>query len=304
MGNKRFACFAWLVFAINLVAVVLGGTVRATGSGAGCGNDWPLCQGQLLPLHGETATIIEFSHRTISALSLLLVITLYIAARRVFARESLARKSAFFALAFMIVESLLGASLVLFDLVGRNTSVTRALVGGVHVANSMFLMSCIALAAWYGAPETAQDQAKNRLRPSLLAGLFLLLSVAVTGAFAALGNTLFPSTSLKTGLAADFLQTSPLLIRLRFSHPSLAFVIGGYLFALVTFVFLKDSRRTVRRTASALLILVFVQLVTGLLNLFFLTPLHLQLLHLALAVLVWTSLVILVAAARVAPAAR
>jgi len=75
-GPGRFAAFAWMVLGYNILVILWGAVVRATGSGAGCGDHWPLCQGVVIP-HGEQiATIIEFSHRATSGIDALLVVAL------------------------------------------------------------------------------------------------------------------------------------------------------------------------------------------------------------------------------------
>src|SRR5580700_2794350 len=71
----RFACF---VLVYNIAVIVWGAYVRATGSGAGCGSHWPLCNGEFLPATPQTQTVIEFTHRVTSGLSLVLVSILLI----------------------------------------------------------------------------------------------------------------------------------------------------------------------------------------------------------------------------------
>src|SRR5437764_4034200 len=55
--------YAWVVVAYNILVILWGALVRATGSGAGCGNHWPLCNGQVIPLSPRIDTVIEFTHR-------------------------------------------------------------------------------------------------------------------------------------------------------------------------------------------------------------------------------------------------
>jgi len=47
--SRRFTHFAWLALATNVAVILWGAYVRATGSGAGCGAHWPLCQGEVVP---------------------------------------------------------------------------------------------------------------------------------------------------------------------------------------------------------------------------------------------------------------
>src|SRR5277367_707890 len=55
--------YAWFVVAWNIAVILWGAVVRATGSGAGCGNHWPLCNGEVIPTSPGVATVIEFTHR-------------------------------------------------------------------------------------------------------------------------------------------------------------------------------------------------------------------------------------------------
>jgi len=76
MTRARFATYAWGVTAWNVLTILWGAMVRATGAGAGCGSHWPLCNGQVVPRAPAAETLIEFSHRLTSGLALLLVIGL------------------------------------------------------------------------------------------------------------------------------------------------------------------------------------------------------------------------------------
>ena len=78
----RLARFAWTVLVYNLAVIAWGAYVRATGSGAGCGNHWPLCNGQVVPRADTIQLMIEFSHRLTSGLALVSVVALFFWARR------------------------------------------------------------------------------------------------------------------------------------------------------------------------------------------------------------------------------
>ncbi|HEX9001707.1 MAG TPA: COX15/CtaA family protein, partial [Blastocatellia bacterium] len=87
MKFTRFAKFAWLVVAYNLMVIVWGAYVRASKSGDGCGSHWPLCNGEVIPLAPTVKTLVEFSHRLSSGLALLLTVVLVVWAFRAFARR-------------------------------------------------------------------------------------------------------------------------------------------------------------------------------------------------------------------------
>src|SRR5260370_2663913 len=78
IGGVPVAHFAWFVVAYNITVIVWGAYVRATGFGAGCGSHWPLCNGEFLPTTPQTQTVIEFTHRVTSGVSLMLVAILLI----------------------------------------------------------------------------------------------------------------------------------------------------------------------------------------------------------------------------------
>ncbi len=121
----RFARFAWGVLAYDLAVVAWGAYVRATGSGAGCGRHWPLCNGELVPRSPRTQTLVELSHRVSSGVALVLTVALLVWAWRAFPRGHLARKGAATATVLMLMEAGIGAALVLFELVAHDASMKR-----------------------------------------------------------------------------------------------------------------------------------------------------------------------------------
>jgi len=68
--------FAWGVLAYFIAVILWGTLVRATGSGAGCGNHWPLCNGVVIQHSASVNTMIEFTHRLTSGLSFFAVVGL------------------------------------------------------------------------------------------------------------------------------------------------------------------------------------------------------------------------------------
>lgn len=304
MKRERFPIYAWAVLAYNLLVVLWGAFVRATGSGAGCGSHWPLCNGVVMPRAAGLETVIELTHRVTSGLALVAVVVLVVWAFRVYPSGHRVRGGAVVVLALIIVEALLGAGLVLFELVAYNESMLRAVSMVAHLVNTFLLIGSIALTAWWASGGRALRIRHQGPLPWLLAiGLLGVLVIGASGAIAALGDTLFPARSLAEGLAADFSPTSHLLLRLRVLHPVIAIAVGAYLLIL--------SRIAVGRpeasapAARSVVLLVFVQLLAGVANVLLLAPVWLQLVHLLLADLLWISLVVLSASAlQVRPAAR
>src|SRR6201986_1582761 len=104
---------AWIFLAYNLLVIVWGGLVRATGSGAGCGDHWPLCNGVWVPQHPQLRRFIELTHRGMSDLALLGVVVLLFWSRKVSPEKSLMRAGATASLCLMLSEAAIGAGLVL-----------------------------------------------------------------------------------------------------------------------------------------------------------------------------------------------
>ncbi|HLX10387.1 MAG TPA: COX15/CtaA family protein, partial [Thermoanaerobaculia bacterium] len=126
---------------------------------------------------------------------------------------------------------------------------------------------------------------------ALTLGLAGTMALAVTGAVAALGDTLFPAPSLQQGLAQDLSSASHLLLRLRSIHPLLAIVVGIYLLYLCREATTGGGQA--RCWGVRLRFLLLGQGALGLLNIALLAPVWLQLTHLLVADLVWIALVLL-----------
>ena len=284
----RFRGFAWAVLAWNLLVVLWGAYVRASGSGAGCGDHWPLCNGDVLPRAPQLTTIIEFTHRVSSGIALTLAVVLCVWAWRSFPARHVARRAAGLSLLFLLLEALLGAGLVLFRFVARNESAGRAIYLSAHLVNTQLLLAALAMTAFFGAPRT--PQLTERWRGTLLATLGIALAVSITGAVAALGDTLYPAPTLAAGVMEDFSAASSVLLRLRLIHPALA-IAGGAWIAIVTFA--RTHQPHTRRLAFAASLLAIVQLCAGAVNVALRAPIALQIGHLLLADLLWICLVLL-----------
>lgn len=288
LPSAKFARFAWGVVAYNILVILWGAFVRATGSGAGCGSHWPLCNGVAVPRDPTAATVIEFTHRLTSGVALIAVVALAVWAFRLFPKGSWLRKGAVASVILILIEALLGAGLVLLEYVEMNKSVGRAVYLCAHLTNTLLLVGALTATAWLGSrPGQALRSGPERRR--ILAGLWLALLVCITGAIAALGDTLYPAISLLQGVRDDFSSGSPALLRLRLFHPVFAAVAGGYLIWLASALLRKAGTAAGR----ALLTLVLVQLLAGLVNVLLLAPVWMQLLHLGLANLLWIALVVL-----------
>ena len=293
--RKRFAQNAWGVLGLNLLVILWGAFVRASKSGEGCGDHWPLCNGTVLPHAAKIATLIEFTHRASTGLALISVVVMAVWAVRAFPRGPV-RQAAIASGLFIFTEAMLGAGLVLFGYVGQNVSIGRAIYLSAHLINTMLMLGAIALTAWWGSGRPSVRWIGNVKTVTLL-GLAVAgaLVLAVSGAITALGDTLFPVTSLRAGWEADLSSTSHLFIRLRIWHPVIAVLAGGYIAIVANMIGRAVS--PAGRLASAVVALVAVQLAAGMVNLWLLAPVWMQLLHLLLADLLWVALILFSAAA-------
>ena len=298
MPRPRFAPYAWGVVAFSFAVILWGAYVRASGSGAGCGSHWPLCNGTVLPRDPALETIIELGHRTTSFVALVLVVGLVVLARWDFPAGHIVRRAAWSSLFFMITEALVGAGIVLLRLVADNDSLARAVYLGVHLVNTFLLLAAMSLTAWWGSGQPAPILPLDRRRIAPLLGVLGgLLLVGITGAITALGDTLFPAGSLAEGMRQDASPTAHILLRLRVFHPVLALMVGTVLLALAVRVTLRDASPATTRVGRLAAGLVLVQVALGVLNLLLLAPIWMQLVHLFMADLVWLGAVLLTAAA-------
>ncbi|MEJ7615898.1 MAG: COX15/CtaA family protein [Pyrinomonadaceae bacterium] len=296
---NRFAVFAWGVLAYILLVILWGAVVRATGAGAGCGSHWPLCNGEVIPHAPQTATLIELSHRLTSGLALPLIVALAIWAWRIYPRGHRVRKGAGLSVVFLLTEALIGAGLVRFELVADNASVARALFMSIHLANTFVLIATLTATAWWasGGSSLGFKGQESKLAFAFAVALAAVMVLGMSGAVAALGDTLFPVRSLAEGLRQDFSPTAHLLIRLRLLHPTIAIVAAGYIITLSAIVSLLRPDGLTKSFARLVIALNVVQLLVGALNVALLAPIWLQLVHLLLADLIWIALILLASSA-------
>jgi len=291
---NRFAKFSWAVLGWNMLVILWGAIVRATGSGAGCGNHWPSCNGEVIPTPQRIQTVIEFVHRMMSGTALILVLILLIWGLRAYAKGSQQRIGFIGAAVFILIEALLGAGLVLFNLVGSNSSAIRAGVVSLHLPNTFILLAFLALNAWW-ASGGKRLSLKNRGKLPLMfaIGLAGVAIIGMSGAITALGDTLFPSASLAQTLAEQSDPGAHFLIRLRIYHPIIAIVVGVYSLYLARYLYGQFSGDTGKRLSVILGTLIVIQWLAGVTNVLLLAPVWMQVVHLFLADSVWISYVLL-----------
>jgi len=286
--------FAWWLLAYNVAVILWGAVVRATSSGAGCGDHWPLCNGVVLQSNPRLATLIELSHRMSSGPTLPLVLLLLFWTFRSTVSGHLARIASIAAAVFTFNEALLGALLVLLRLTADNRSPARAVYLSLHLANTLLMLGALTLAAHFLSRSEAFTRRTIRFTqlPLAVTGITATLLLGVTGTLAALSDTLFPATSLTAAFAQDFSTSGGWLLRLRILHPLTAVIAGLF----ICWLLVRSFRRPLERKLALLVLgLLVLQFALGIADVTLLAPVWLQIVHLLGADLLWIALVLLAA---------
>jgi heme A synthase len=290
---RRFRIYSWLTLGYSLLVILWGYFLRISESGDGCGTDWPLCHGAILPSGAHFPTWVEFVHRTSSGVVLGLVLVLAIAAFRNFEKGHPIRSGAAAALLLTLSESLFGAFLVVFGLVAEDVSTARILIRPFHVTNTFLLMASLGATAWWAQRGTTSlPPLKHPSARRLGLGLLAILALAWTGSWTGLAATAFPAESVSEGIG-QYLAPEHLLIYLRMIHPAVAIVATLILLWLASRIRKESALPVARGLATAIGALAGVQLLAGPLTILLLNPPSLRLLHLFLADLLWIGLVFL-----------
>ena len=300
--SRWFARASWGVLAYTIAVIVWGAFVRASKSGAGCGDHWPDCKGRIIPSFADTTTLIEYIHRVTSGLSGLFILALAIAAFFATPRGHIVRRYAVLSAVFIVTESALGMLLVKFQYVAEDASVGRAIWMALHLINTFLLLAWLTLMAWHatGQPHASLRSAGG-VGKAMFAALGAALIVATFGAQAALADTLFPAASIAHGIQQDMTPGGHFLLTLRLFHPIVALALAVYLVVALSAASALRPTPQVKRISTAVFVLLGVQIAFGFVNLAFLAPVWMQLLHLFNADLLWTVLVVLTAATIAAP---
>jgi cytochrome c oxidase assembly protein subunit 15 len=296
LRNLSLARFAWFAVFYNVLVILWGALVRASGSGAGCGNHWPLCNGQVIPVSPSIHTIIEFTHRMMTGGSTFIVLALLVWTFRLTAKGHAARWFAIASTLLLLNEAFLGAMLVKLGYVTGNQSIGRMVLLSIHLSNTLLLVAALTLTARFvtsGRDWTGLHRTKSF--GWAVAGLAATIGVGVCGSIAALGDTLFPAASLKAAYAQDFAANSPLLLRLRLMHPISALIAAAFVLWLVRRSHAEVPQERSAWLAKLVLGLLGLQFALGIADVLLLAPAWMQLLHLLGADLYWVALVLLAA---------
>ena len=293
----RFQRFAGFVVVYNLAVILFGAWVRITGSGAGCGEHWPTCNGDVIPRAPALKTIIEYTHRTTSGLCLVFAIVLVAWAYKAFSKGHAVRKASVTVLVFVLLEAAVGAGLVRFGLVDKDESVARAVVIAFHLLNTLGLLAAGGLATYFSAFTIGERQILAPEKKLLFGGVIAILLTSATGAVTALGDTLFPVAASQPAIERwnDLSQGAHFLIRLRIVHPVIAVCAAIYIILVARLSGLRAPDAHAKSTAKVLGGMVQAQILVGFANVTLKAPGYMQIMHLFMANVTWLMLVTLIA---------
>ena len=280
---------AWSGAALAIGLVVLGGVVRITGSGMGCGDHWPRCNGEWFPPL-DLPTAIEIGHRWAAALVSLLVAAVLAVAWLRHRREPELMRPAAFAAVLLVVQVLLGAVTVKLEL--------PPAVVVVHLVNAMFLVGALVVTALRARPGGLPPRPARRhaSHPLVLAAGGLGLGVILLGASVANLHAGWACRGFPLCAGAGVLPPAVPLGPLHWGHRVAAFAF----LILVGVVAARLARHReeefgpVRTAALALLGLTLMQVVVAAAMVLQLLPPSLRAAHLLLGTLLWVALIVLV----------
>jgi len=268
----------------TLILVAIGGLVRATQSGLGCGDDWPHCNGRLAPALETRAEIIEFSHRFVAMIVGFMVLGLTILAWRHYRNNPRILRPTLGALVLVIFQALLGALVVIQEL--KAETVVIHLVGSMSVL-ALLIYIIGNVGADQGRLRVEADAALSRQAVVVALSVLALLMV---GSYVSSWPDRPPAWPLIDGRVIPDLSNSVFLAH--FVHRVLAVVVAVLLFVFCMRVIKqKDSHPLASRFAQSALGLFLIETLVGAANVWTdLNPLIVTM-HLLLGGLIWSSLI-------------
>ncbi len=275
--TRRYTVLAWTAAAAAYLLIVLGAVVRITGSGMGCGDHWPLCNGHLFPPWNDIGTVIEWSHRVVAALVSALVVALAVYAWRLGPSSGIpglapgvsrASRAAFVALGLLVLQVLLGAITVKLELPPWTVI--------LHLGTAMLLLATLLVAARDSVG--AQHAAPLHLPLLALAFVTVLFGALTANLGAAAACTGFPLCN------GEIWPSAGGLALIQWVHRLLAYALAVYVVVWTV--------RSGRRQAWGVAALVVVQVAVGAATVLLGLPPGLQAAHVAVGAAVWAGLVL------------
>jgi heme A synthase len=285
--NLTSTRFRWLVLvtlAVMYALIIVGGIVRATGSGDAC-PDWPRCHGSLVPPF-ERDVLIEFSHRLLASLVGFLVLGTAIAAWRWERQTKVLVWGSVVAVALVIAQIVLGGATVLSDL---SANIVMAHLSLAAALLATLVVLAVASFRPLGRLELRGPGVsfRNLAAVAALATFALMLTGAyVSGSGAGLAFRDWPL------LDGKLMPDASRLAMIHFTHRIAAAAVG----VLILYLALQ-AWRTQRAfgpvvLASTLALVIYVaQVFVGAANIWTLLQPAARAAHLAVAIALWATLV-------------
>ena len=272
--TRRYTVLAWTAAAATYLLIVLGAVVRITGSGMGCGDHWPLCNGHLFPPLDDIGTVIEWSHRLVAAVVSALVAGLAGYAWWLFDGPS-ARppvRPAYVALALLVLQVLLGAVTVKLELPPWTVI--------LHLGTAMLLLATLLVAARdsVGAQHAAPLHAPLPVPLLALTFVTVLFGALTANLGAAAACTGFPLCNGQLWPSAGGLAV------VQWVHRLLAYALAASVIAVAV--------RSRRRGVWVVGVLVLAQVALGAATVLLGLPPGLQAAHVAVGAAVWAGVVL------------
>ena len=284
---QYFQRYLWGILLFTVAVIISGDIVQATESGAGCGDSWPKCDGTLIPAFADVHVAIEFIHRMLTSVLSFGYLGLLIGGYLLFGRKHPVWRSILFSTAILLVEILLGASLVLFGWVEDNATWGRVIADSFHVVNTLVLLGSLVLIIFLSRPDGGILVAKsNPKRRYLIFAMLIVILITVTGTINSLADTLY----LSDHVVVEETPIAQLLVSVRAIHPLIA-IIGGFAIIGLLYLVIEEPSAQKSTLGFAVFGVIFLQFLSGVFNIVLLTPVETQIIHLGLADTLWILLV-------------
>ena len=266
----------------TIVLIAIGGLVRATKSGLGCGTDWPHCGGRLVPALESRAAIIEFSHRFTAGVVGFLILALAVVAVRRLHDERELKVASVGALALVIFQALLGLAVVKAEL--ERFVVVAHLVAAMSLLALLVYLAGMVAARTRGLDGVTDARLSRRIRLAALGVLALL----VVGSLASTKDIASDSWPLVDGELVPDLGVE--VFALHWLHRLHAGVVGIWVFSVAWSVIRRGREMPgAARYAHAAAGLFGFEIFLGALNLWTDLNAVVVALHLTTGALIWAS---------------
>lgn len=280
---------AYLALVLGYAQVVFGAVVRITGSGMGCGDNWPDCFGSFTPANGGTALLIEISHRYGAVALSLAVLALIVAAfltRRTpgVSGAGGVLRPAVAAGILVLAAALFGAATVRLEL--------QPLIVVTHLAIAMMLLAAVVVAVvragGFGASAVPADGAPRTLRAAKIA-VGLTFAALVFGALTA--NVVGAPLACRGFPWCRSIEGDTLPIAIQIVHRILGFFVLGHLIGMNVGSRKRKEHRAIRVAVGVALGLAVLQIVVAAGMVEMTLPATLRSLHQAVGTAVWIAVV-------------